>query len=204
MAIVVTRGGRVINAQKEGIYFDVEGLEKALKKLEALKEIDRKKASQFKAGIKKAAKPLVKSVKESIKDSNRNDEGKRINKGYLSSNTIETKSSKDPAKRKYKEVTYKPGNLRRSIAFFPSRKKGALLGYVGARFGKRAGKTFDGYYAAIVNYGLRRGKAKAQPKNKRNINYALKGHLKAKAVTQQLLYREVQKILKQSLYQLSR
>ena len=188
MAIVGTGSGRLINAQKEGIYFEVEGLEKALKKLEALKEIDRKKARQFKRGIKKAAKPLVTSVKESIKDSD---------KKTASTRTVQKKN-------KETTVTDKSGNLRRSIAFFPSRKKGALLGYVGARFGKRAGKTFDGYYAAIVNYGLRRGKAKAQPKNKRNVNYALKGHLKAKAVTQQLLYREVQKILKQSLYQLSR
>lgn len=204
MAVVGTKSGRFINAQKEGIYFEVEGLEKALQKLAALKEIDRSKARQFKAGIKKAAKPLVNSVKASINDSNRNDEGKRTNKGYLSSGTVQTKRAKDPAKRKYKEVTYKPGNLRRSIGFFPSRKNGALLGYVGARFGKRAGKTFDGYYAAIVNYGLKRGKAKAPAKNKRNINYVLKGHLKAKSATQQALYREVQKILKQSLYQLSR
>ena len=122
---------------KEGVYFEVEGLEKALMKLEKLKDIDRKKARQFKAGIRKAAKPLVTSVKESIKDSNRNDEGKRTKKGYLSSGTVQTKRSKDPAKRKYKEVTYKPGNLRRSIAFIPSKKKGALLGYVGARFGRK-------------------------------------------------------------------
>jgi len=70
--------------------------------------------------------------------------------------------------------------------------------------GKKAGKTFDGYYAAIVNYGLPRGKAKAEPDNKRNINYAEKGFKKAAAQTQAQLLREVQKILKQSLYQLSR
>jgi hypothetical protein len=189
---------------KDGIYFEVEGLEKALMKLERLAEIDRKKARQFKAGIKKAAKPMVTAVKASIKNSNQNDKGKKVRKGYLSTGTVQTKMSKDPAKRKFKEVTYKPGNLKRSIGFFPSRKKGALLGYVGARMGKRAGKTFDGYYAAIVNYGLGRGKAKANPKKKRNINYAEKGFKKAAAQTQAQLLREVQKILKQSLYQLSR
>lgn len=58
---------------KEGVYFEVEGLEKALMKLEKLKDIDRKKARQFKAGIRKAAKPMVKAVKSksNIKDSDK-------------------------------------------------------------------------------------------------------------------------------------
>ena len=180
---------------KDGIYFEVEGLEKALMKLERLAEIDRKKARQFKAGIKKAAKPMVTAIKNSIESSKNK---KAVTK------SIQTKRSKDPAKRKYKEVTYKSGNLKRSIGFIPSKKKGALLGYVGARTGKRAGKTFDGYYAAIVNYGLGRGKAKAEPDKKNNIDYAEKGFKKAAAQTQAQLLREVQKILKQSLYQLSR
>jgi hypothetical protein len=173
---------------KEGVYFEVEGLEKALMKLEKLKDIDRKKARQFKAGIRKAAKPMVKAVKSTIKDSD---------KKTATTRTVKKKS-------KESTVTNKSGNLRRSIAFIPSKKKGALLGYVGARFGKKAGKTFDGYYAAIVNYGLPRGKAKAQPDEKRNINYAEKGYAKAIAQTQAQLLAEVQKILKQSLYQLTR
>ena len=173
---------------KDGIYFEVEGLEKALMKLERLAEIDRKKARQFKAGIRKAAKPMVTAVKASIKDSK---------KSSVTTRTVKKKN-------KESTITNKSGNLRRSIGFFPSRKRGALLGYVGARMGKRAGKTFDGYYAAIVNYGLPRGKAKAEPDNKRNINYAEKGFKKAAAQTQAQLLREVQKILKQSLYQLSR
>ena len=173
---------------KDGIYFEVEGLEKALMKLERLAEIDRKKARQFKAGIRKAAKPMVTAVKASIKDSK---------KSSVTTRTVKKKN-------KESTVTNKSGNLRRSIGFFPSRKRGALLGYVGARMGKKAGKTFDGYYAAIVNYGLPRGKAKAEPDNKRNINYAEKGFKKAVAQTQAQLLREVQKILKQSLYQLSR
>ena len=173
---------------KDGIYFEVEGLEKALMKLERLAEIDRKKARQFKAGIRKAAKPMVTAVKASIKDSK---------KSSVTTRTVKKKN-------KESTITNKSGNLRRSIGFFPSRKRGALLGYVGARMGKRAGKTFDGYYAAIVNYGLPRGKAKAEPNNKRNVNYAEKGFKKAAAQTQAQLLREVQKILKQSIYQLSR
>jgi hypothetical protein len=173
---------------KDGIYFEVEGLEKALMKLERLAEIDRKKARQFKAGIRKAAKPMVTAIKASIKDSK---------KSSVTTRTVKKKN-------KESTVTNKSGNLRRSIGFFPSRKRGALLGYVGARMDKKAGKTFDGYYAAIVNYGLPRGKAKAEPDNKRNVNYAEKGFKKAAAQTQAQLLREVQKILKQSLYQLSR
>ena len=173
---------------RDGVYFEVEGLEKALRKLKALEDIDRKKARQFKAGIRKAAKPLVKAVKGSIKPSDKT--------------SVTTRKVKKRSKES--TVTNKSGNLRRSIAFIPSRKKGALLGYVGARFGKKAGKTFDGYYAAIVNYGLRRGKAKAEPTEKRNIGYAEKGYAKAVAQTQAQLLREVQKILKQSLYQLTR
>jgi len=179
----------------EGIYFEVEGLEKAIHKLHRLAEIDRKKARQFKAGIKKAARPMVKAVKASITNSKNK---KAVTK------SIQTKRSIDPAKRKYKEVTYKSGNLKRSIGFIPTRKRGALLGYVGARFGKRALKTFDGYYAAIVNYGIGRGKAKAEPDKKNNIDYAEKGFNKAVAQTQAQLLREVQKILNQSIYQLSR
>jgi hypothetical protein len=188
MAVVGTSSGGFINAKKEGIYFEVRDLEKALKKLKALEDIDRKKARQFKAGIKKAAKPLVKAVKSSIKDSD---------KKTATSRTVQKRS-------KESTITNKSGNLRRSIAFIPSKKKGALLGYVGARFGKKAGKTFDGYYAAIVNYGLPRGKAKALPDEKRNINYAEKGFAKGLAETQANLRREIEKILKQSLYQLTR
>jgi hypothetical protein len=131
---------------------------------------------------------MVTAVKASIKDSK---------KSSVTTRTVKKKN-------KESTITNKSGNLRRSIGFFPSRKRGALLGYVGARMGKKAGKTFDGYYAAIVNYGLPRGKAKAEPDNKRNVNYAEKGFKKAAAQTQAQLLREVQKILKQSLYQLSR
>jgi len=178
---------------RQGIYFEVEGLEKAINKLKVLSEIDRNKARQFKTGIKKAAKPLVESVKDSISESKGKTEVTK---------TIQTSRAKGSTKTK--EVTYKSGNLKKSIGFFASRKRGALLGYVGARTGKRAGKTFDGYYAAIVNYGVGRGKAKAKPTKTGNIDYAKKGHLKGKAAAQALLTREVQKILKQTLYQLSR
>ena len=48
---------------EQGIYFEVKDLEKALRKLKALQDIDRKKARQFKAGIRKR-RSLCKSCKE--------------------------------------------------------------------------------------------------------------------------------------------
>ena len=100
MAVVGTSSGGFINAKKEGIYFEVRDLEKALKKLKALEDIDRKKARQFKAGIKKAAKPLVKAVKGSIHNSD---------KKTATTRTVKKKS-------KESTVTNISGNLRRSIA----------------------------------------------------------------------------------------
>ena len=82
---------------RDGVYFEVEGLEKALRKLKALEDIDRKKARQFKAGIRKAAKPLVKAVKSSIKDSDKT--------------SVTTRKVKK--RRKESTVTNKSGNLRR-------------------------------------------------------------------------------------------
>lgn len=199
---VATPSGRGFNSVQDGIYLDVKGLDKALKKLERLKHIDRAKAKQFKRGIKNAAKPLVVSVKSVIKDSNRDDQSKKVGKGYARVGEVSNRA-RNPEKRKVKTVNYKPGNLRRSIAFFPSRRKGALLGYVGARVGKRAGKTFDGYYAAIVNYGQRRGAAKASLENKRNVAYSIKGHQKGKSQAEAQLFKEVQKILKKSVFELA-
>lgn len=119
---------------------------------------------------------------------------------------------------KSKDVTYKSGNLKRSIAFIPTKGRG-LIGYVGARFGSRAGKTYDGYYAAIVNYGTKRGGKKglsvasgrsgllsktAKIKNKRNVNYALDAYKQAGKQVEQALQKEVNFILKKTLNQLSR
>jgi hypothetical protein len=188
-----------------GIVMNVEGLEKALAKLEELKKIDRSKARDFKRSLRKSAKPLVTAMKTRIKNSNRSS----VKIGKVTTNFSTGKS---------KDVTYKSGNLRRSIAFIPSKTPG-LIGYVGARFGKRAGKTYDGYYAAIVNYGTKRGGAKglavasgrsgrfgktSQLKDRRNVDFALDAYKQAGKQVEKALQKEVNFILKKTLNQLSR
>ena len=65
----------------------------------------------------------------------------------------------------------------------------------------KAGKTFDGYYAAIVNYGLKRGRAKAPTENTRNVDYAAKRAPKSESGNTSSFYiREVQKITKARAY----
>jgi len=182
----------------------VEGLEKALFKLEQLKKIDRSKARDFKRALRSSAKPLVTAMKTRIKPSTRSS---------VKIGTVNVRFS-----GKSKEVTYKSGNLRRSIAFIPSKGKG-LVGYVGARFGSRAGKTYDGYYAAIVNYGTKRGGKKglraasgkgtafaptANLKNKQNVNYAIDAYKVAGRQVEAALQKQVNYILKKSISQLSK
>lgn len=173
----------------------VQDLDKALLKLKELSRVDRKQARRFQAGIKRSAKPMIDAVKNSIDDSKRSGR---------STKTVVTKKSKDPSQQKTKDVTYRSGNLRRSIGFIPPKKRGELYGLVGARFGSRAGKTFDGYYAAIVNYGLPRGKKRARVKTKRNVDYSLKGFQQGKAMTEKLLAKQVSTILNNSIRRLSK
>jgi hypothetical protein len=145
----------------------VKDLDKALLKLKELSRVDRKQARRFQSGIKKAAKPMIDAVRGNIDDSK---------KSGRSTKTIVTKKSKDPSQQKTKDVTYRSGNLRRSIGFIPPKKRGKLYGLVGARTGPRAGKTFDGYYAAIVNYGIPRGKKRARVSNKSKEGQQLKSY----------------------------
>lgn len=189
-----------------GITLQVHGLADALAKLEKLKKIDRSKARDFKRGIRKSAKPLVSAMKTRIKESKRTS---------VKIGTVTTNFKKGSTK----EVTYKSGNLKRSIGFIPSKGPG-LVGYVGARFGKKAGKTYDGYYAAIVNYGTRRGGKKglaaarggrgaafartANIKNRRNMNYAIDAYKVAGKQVEQEMQRQVNYILRNTLRQLSR
>jgi len=179
----------------EGMHIRVKDLDKALLKLKELSRVDRKQSRRFQSGIKKAAKPMIDAVKANIDDSK---------KSGRSTKTIVTKKSKDPSQQKTKDVTYRSGNLRRSIGFIPPKKRGKLYGLVGARTGARAGKTFDGYYAAIVNYGIPRGKKRARVSNKRNVDYSLKGFKQGRATTEKLLAKQVSIIMNNSIRKLSR
>lgn len=173
----------------------VKDIDKALNKIKELSKVDRKQARRFQAGIKRSAKPMIEAVKNSVKPSRRSG---RVTK------TITTRESKDPSKKRTKDVTYRSGNLKRSIGFIPPKKRGSLYGSVGARMGKKAGKTFDGYYAAIVNYGERRGKSRAKVKERRNVNYSIKGYNKAKTETQKQMQKQVSIILNNSISKLAR
>lgn len=190
----------------QGIFLQVEGLDKALRKLDELKKIDRSKARDFKRGIRKSAKPLVTAMKSRIKDSN---SGSGTARHFTDRFGNES------------QVGYKPGNLRRSISFLTSKNKRALIGYVGARFGSRAGKTYDGYYAAIVNYGTKRGGKKglnrakgkyfkaafsrtAALKNRRNVNYVLDAYKAAGSQVEAEMTRQVKHILNNTISQLAR
>lgn len=177
------------------MHIRVKDLDKALLKLKELSRVDRKQARRFQSGIKKAAKPMIEAVKSNISESE---------KTLRSTKTVVTRKSKDPSKQKTKDVTYRSGNLRRSIGFIPPKKRGRLYGLVGARFGSRAGKTFDGYYAAIVNYGIPRGKKRAKVGQRRNVDYSLKGFEQGRAMTEKLLANQVKIIMNNSIRKLSR
>jgi len=173
---------------KDGLIMNVEGFEEAVKKLELLRDIDKTEYRDFKRGIKKAAKPFVKSVRSSITPG-------RTRKAVGKS--IKGRGGKD------KSVTYKSGNLRRSIGYIKSKGSRSLIGYVGPRFGKKATKTGDGYYGAMVNFGTARGKARASVSEKRNVGFIDKGYNGGLQQANALLFKEVQRILEKKLYKLS-
>jgi hypothetical protein len=173
---------------KDGLVMEVEGFEEVIQKLKLLREIDKTEYRDFKRGIKNAAKPFIKSVRDNI-------EPGRSRKAVGKS--IKGRSGKD------KSVTYKSGNLKRSIGYIKSKGRYNLIGYVGPRYGKKATKTGDGYYGAMVNFGTARGKAKAALKDKRNVDFIGKGYSAGLQQANALLYAQVKRILEKKLYELS-
>lgn len=173
---------------KDGLLMEVDGFEEASKKLMLLRDIDKTEYRDFKRGIKNAAKPFVRSVKNSI-------EPGRTRSAV--SKSIKGRGGKD------KSVTYKKGNLKRSIGYIKSKGRHSLIGYVGPRFGKKATKTGDGYYGAMVNFGTPRGKARANVTDQRNVGFIEKGYKGGLQQANALLYKEVQRILEKKLHKLS-
>ena len=173
---------------KDGLVMEVEGFEEAIKKLQLLRQIDKTEYRDFKRGIKNAAKPFINSVRSQIEDG-------RTRKAVGKS--IKGRGGKD------KSVTYKPGNLRRSIGYIQSKGRYNLIGYVGPRFGKKATKTGDGYYGAMVNFGVARGKARAQVKETQNVDFIGKGYRAGLQQANALLYAQVKRIIDKKLYELS-
>jgi len=173
---------------KDGLVMEVEGFEEAVKKLQLLRDIDKTEYREFKKGIKNAAKPFEDSVKNSI-------EPGRTRSAV--SKSIKGRGGKD------KSVTYKKGNLKRSIGYIKSKGRYSLIGYVGPRFGKKATKTGDGYYGAMVNFGTPRGKARANVKKEENVGFIEKGYKGGLQQANALLYKEVKRIIDKKLYKLS-
>jgi hypothetical protein len=155
------------------------GLDKVERKLKVLSEIDRKKYTQFKNGIKKASKTYIRYMKAELK-------GIRYKRNVTKTN------------RAGKTVTFKAGALGKSIGYIPSKSRRSLTGYVGARSGKRAGRTFDGYYASILNEG-RYGNGG----NVRGKGWANRAYDKGQRETEIALRKEVEKILNNTLLQLA-
>lgn len=164
---------------RPGFTIQLNGLDKVQRKLDALKEIDRKKHRQFRNGLKRASKIFVKYMKMEL-----------VGVGIKRKVTKTNKSGKT--------VIFRKGALSKSIAYIPSRNKKSLIGYIGPRQGKRAGKTYDGYYASIVNTGANPGGSKSNA-----VGFADRAYHKGKTETQRALEKEVEKILNKTLLQLA-
>lgn len=156
---------------------ELEGFDKVKRKLDILFEVDRTKHRQFKNGIKKASKIYIKYMKQEL-------------------NGVGFKRKVTKTNKSKKTVTFRSGALKKSIGYIPSKSQRSLKGYVGARSGKRAGNTYDGYYASIVNYGKAPGKTRA-------TGFADKAFAKGKAEVQKALEIEVARILNKTILQLA-
>ena len=158
---------------------ELEGFEKVKRKLDILLEVDRTKHRQFKNGIKKASKIYIKYMKQEL-------------------NGVGIKRKVTKTNRSGNTVIFRKGALKKSIAYIPSRNKKSLIGYIGPRQGKRAGKTFDGYYASIVNTGANPGGSSSKA-----LGFANRAYDKGKAEVQKALEIEVARILNKTILQLA-
>ena len=188
------------------ITIQIDGMEKAVQKLQELRQIDRKSYRQIKARIKKAAKPMEKAIKEAIQNGRNRSEFSRL---------LRRGKDRSTGLNKFLNVTYQPGNLRRSIDTIMTTRGRSLVVNVGARFGSKAKANADGYYAAMVNYGTKRGGTKglniaakrtggktSPIKDKRNVNYRDRGFDMGKEQTISALTKEIKTILETSITKL--
>lgn len=188
----------------------IEGMEKAIQKLQMLKEVDRREYRKIKTKIKRAAVPMRNAIRESIVDgSPRKDIIKSTSKGR----------DRRTGMNKFIDVKYRPGNLRRSIDIFMTTASRALVVSVGARFGRKATANADGFYAAIVQYGTQRGGARGLAKargdknyksrdasdiqNKRNVGYVERGFDAGVSSTISALEKQIGYILQTAITRLS-
>ena len=166
----------------------VEGLDRVIREMEVMKTIGDKRHREIKREIKKAAKPMKEIVKATIKDGKRKSSKSRF---------IAKGTDRKTGLSKHLKVDYRPGNLARSIDIFTSRK--GLSVHVGARFGRKARSNADGFYAAMVHYGVygKAGKTYGYDYEKRpNVNYADRAYLAGLSATEMALSSAVEKIIK--------
>ena len=166
----------------------VQGLDKVIREMENMKTIGDKRHRDIKREIKKAAKPMKEMVKATIKDGKQKSSKSRfIGKG----------TDRKTGLSKHLKVDYKPGNLARSIDIFTSRK--GLSVHVGARFGRKARSNADGFYSAMVHYGVFGPKGKSYKydyKKRPNVGYTDRAYLAGLSATEMALSAAVQKIIK--------
>jgi hypothetical protein len=166
----------------------VDGLDRVIREMEDMKTIGDKRHREIKREIKKAAKPMKEIVKATIKDGKR----KSSKSSFIAKGT-----DRKTGLSKHLKVDYRPGNLARSIDIFTSRK--GLSVHVGARFGRKARSNADGFYAAMVHYGVygKAGKTYGYDYKKRpNVGYADRAYLAGLSATEMALSAAVQKIIK--------
>jgi hypothetical protein len=170
-----------------GFSFQIEGIEQVIKKLETLRQIDKRNYNRIKKEIKDAAKPMKEAIKSSITDGK-----KKETKGYVSKG-----KQRNTGFKKELQVTYKPGNLRRSIDIFFNKRKTSLSVFVGARMGRKARANADGYYAGMVHYGVfgPEGKEYKKSPKRPNVGYVDSGYSSGRAATLAALEAVITKIL---------
>jgi len=164
----------------------VEGLEDVVQLMEDLKFVGDKRHREIKREIRKAAKPMKEAVKAYIKDGNKSNGSRTLYRGV----------SKKTGKTKTLDVSYRPGNLRRSIDIFTG-KKGLYI-HVGARFGRKAKANADGFYSAMVHYGVFGPKGKSYKynyKKRPNVGYVDRAYLAGLSSTEAALRIAVNKII---------
>lgn len=158
-----------------GFSFNIEGVEEVVKRLETLRQIDKKAYGRLKTDIKNAAKPMKEAIKGNIKEGR-----KKSSKGWVGKG-----KQRGTGFKKELQVTYKPGNLRRSIDIFFNKRRTSLSVFVGARMGSKAKANADGYYAAMVHYGVfgPSGKEYETSPQRPNVGYVDRGYSAGREAT---------------------
>ena len=100
------------------ITIHIQNIEMAVRKLQQLREVDRREYRKIKTRIKKAAKPMKEAIKAAITDSQGNRKFSRL---------LGRGKDRKTGLSKSLNVTYRPGNLKRSIDIMMSTRGRSLV-----------------------------------------------------------------------------